>query len=161
MTLDWRNESERSLPDDLMTDLERCVAEVLRQEGVETACEISFLFVDSDHIRQLNASHRGKDSVTDVLSFPQFEGLSEIRDIQGICYLGDVVICVERAEAQAEAYGHALKRELSYLTVHSVLHLLGYDHMTDSDQRRMRAAEKSVLKALGIFKKTTEGEDSL
>ena len=102
---------------------------------------LSVSFVDKDEIRQLNRDYREVDSVTDVLSFPQFDpeeyeqGWDEIQ-------LGDVVICADKAKEQAEEFGHSYERELIYLFTHSVLHLLGYDHMNDEDKKEMRAAEE-------------------
>lgn len=112
-------------------------------------CEISFSFVSEDEIRELNAFYRDKDSVTDVLSFPQYDDLSELDDDMELC-LGDVVICSDVARRQAEEYGHPYERELVYLFVHSVLHLLGYDHMEEEEKREMRGREEEVMEQIGL-----------
>ena len=118
------------------------------------------IFVSADEIKQLNAKHRGKDAVTDVLSFPNLSGIfrKEIRkedfpydlDEEEHLFLGSVVICRKRAEEQAEEYGHSLKRELYYLAVHGLCHLLGYDHENGADKSAMREAEESALAEMGI-----------
>ena len=102
--------------------------------GLEPArCEISVSLVGPDEIQALNSEYRGIDRVTDVLSVPQYAALAdEVPEVGEIC-LGDVVICKDKAEAQAEEFGHSFERELVYLFVHSVLHLLGYDHEEEND----------------------------
>ena len=122
----------------------------LQCEGlsVENA-SLSVSFVDAEEIRQLNRDYRGNDSVTDVLSFPSYEDLSEAIDGAELA-LGDVVICREKARAQAEEFGHSYERELIYLFVHSVFHLLGYDHMEEDERKKMRAKEETVMTALKI-----------
>lgn len=114
--------------------------------------EISVTFADSDEIKTLNREYRGKDSVTDVLSFPQFNSIDELPDEGDIC-LGDVVICREKAGEQAAALGHSFEREIIYLFVHSVFHLLGYDHMEKSDKEEMRRREEEAMEYLKIGRK--------
>lgn len=126
--------------------------------GARLAAEL--IFTDEEGIRALNAKERGKDAVTDVLSFPNLDGIykKEIMaedfpfdlDEEGRLFLGSVVICTKRAGEQAEEYGHSLRRELYYLAVHGLCHLLGYDHETDAEKAEMRAEEESVLSQLGI-----------
>ena len=111
--------------------------------------EISVTFVEGEEIRELNRDYRDTDRVTDVLSFPQFDDLNDIPEAGEIC-LGDVVICKDRAEEQAEEFGHSFEREIIYLFTHSILHLLGYDHMVEEDKREMRAREEEVMTYLGI-----------
>ena len=118
------------------------------------------IFTDEEGIRTLNARERHKDAVTDVLSFPNLDGIFGKRidkedfpydsDEEGRLFLGSVVICRKRAEEQAEEYGHSLRRELYYLTVHGLCHLLGYDHETEEDKAEMRAEEEAVLSEMGI-----------
>ena len=120
-------------------------AEGLKHENVE----VSLTFVDESEIKALNSSYRGIDTVTDVLSFPQFESPREI-PVEGIALLGDVVICIDQALAQAESYGHTPERELLYLFVHSMFHLLGYDHHCEEEQSVMRQAEENILARLGL-----------
>ncbi len=125
---------------------ERCMAyQNLRHDNVE----VSVSFVSEEEIRKMNKDFRNKDSVTDVLSFPQFEEPEQIPEGESIA-LGDVVICEEQACRQAEEFGHSIDREIMYLFVHSIFHLLGYDHMSDEEKIRMRKAEENVLKGMGL-----------
>ena len=115
-------------------------------------CEISVTFVDLDEIHELNKQYRGVDKPTDVLSFPQFDDLEEeIPEVCEIC-LGDVVICEQKAREQAEEFGHSFERELVYLFTHSVLHLLGYDHMEDDEKKAMREREEEIMKQIGLMR---------
>ena len=124
------------MPEEDMTELmEEAAAIILEDEGVRAdEAEISVTFVTDEEIRELNAQFRGIDRATDVLSFPQFEDVQDIPD-EGPAVLGDVVISLERARAQAEEFGHSEKRETIYLFVHSILHLLGYDHMEEDEKK--------------------------
>ena len=127
-----------------------CIA-VLRNEGFEGPAEISVTFVDNEEIRKLNAQYRDKDAETDVLSFPMgADGEYDVNIDTGARILGDVVISVEKAVEQADLYGHGLEREVGYLTVHSVLHLLGYDHMEPIEKVHMREKEENVMHQLGL-----------
>ena len=115
-------------------------------------CELSVTFVGLDEIHELNREYRGVDRPTDVLSFPQFEDLEEeIPEVGEIC-LGDVVICREKAEEQAEEFGHSFERELVYLFTHSVLHLLGYDHMEEDEKMVMRQREEEIMEQIGLMR---------
>ena len=133
------------MPEEDMTELmEEAAALILEDAGVRAdEAEISVTFVTDEEIRELNAQFRGIDRATDVLSFPQFEDVQDIPD-EGPAVLGDVVISLERARAQAEEFGHSEKRETIYLFVHSILHLLGYDHMEEDEKKEMRAAEEKT-----------------
>ena len=113
--------------------------------------EISVTFVEGEEIRNLNREYRDTDKVTDVLSFPQFDDLNEIPEFGEIC-LGDVVICKDRALEQAEEFGHSFEREIIYLFTHSILHLLGYDHMEEEEKKEMRQREEEVMAHLGILR---------
>lgn len=131
---------------------EAAVYAVELEELESERCEISVTFVDMDEIHQLNREYREVDRPTDVLSFPQFYDLEEeIPEVGEIC-LGDVVICKEKAEEQAEEFGHSFEREIIYLFVHSVLHLLGYDHMEEDEKACMRAREEQIMEHLGVFR---------
>ena len=122
----------------------------LEEEGLNhDNMEVSLTFVDSLEIRQLNSAYRGVDAVTDVLSFPQFETPGEI-PIEGYILLGDVVICLDQALTQAETFGHSTEREILFLFVHSMFHLLGYDHHCEEEQSVMRQAEETILARLGL-----------
>lgn len=120
-------------------------AEGLNHENIE----VSLTFVDTKEIQDLNSSYRGVDAVTDVLSFPQFETPGEIPK-DGFVLLGDVVICLEQALEQAETYGHTPEREILYLFVHSMFHLLGYDHHCEEEQSFMRQVEEKILARMGL-----------
>lgn len=136
--------------------LEKVIIEVLKLEDIdEKKCEISLSFVDEEKIRQLNKDFRSIDRVTDVLSFPIEDFFNEDRENileKPYLMLGDVVICLDVARKQADDLGHSFEREVMYLTCHSILHLLGYDHIEDDDKKIMRAKEKEVMKNLGVFK---------
>lgn len=128
--------------------------------SADAPLSVEIVFTDADGIRKLNAQTRGKDAVTDVLSYPNLEGIlgKEIRraehpfdlDEEGNIFLGSIVICRERAAEQAEEYGHSLRREIYYLAVHGLCHLLGYDHETEEERAQMRAREESILNSIGI-----------
>ncbi|MCQ2434779.1 MAG: rRNA maturation RNase YbeY [Oscillospiraceae bacterium] len=137
--------------------IRRCCQAVLTTEGFGYDTEVSVSFVDNKEIRKLNNIYRNKDSETDVLSFPLSEGDKlETNPETGFVVLGDIVISMETAVKQAKMYGHVLEREIAFLTVHSMLHLLGYDHETSPlDQRKMREKEESVLEKLGFARDTS------
>ena len=129
---------------------------------IESDCGLSaeIIVTDEAEIRRLNAEARGIDAVTDVLSFPSLDGIRgkalkkadfpfEV-DEEGKLFLGSIVICEKRAREQAEEYGHSYMRELHYLAVHGLWHLLGYDHMTEEDKPEMRTREEKILSKLGI-----------
>ena len=138
--------------------LRRTVKAALAAEGVACDCEINILLTDDEGIREVNRDMREIDRATDVLSFPMFDLVpGEHPDEMdadpgtGLIPLGDMVISLERVEAQAKEFGHSKRRELSYLTVHSVLHLLGYDHLDEGEQKaQMRKREEEILAVLGI-----------
>lgn len=130
---------------------EATIGEILKVEKITENAEVSLSIVDRDAIHKLNKDYRDVDRETDVLSFPLDE---EGYDNEGnpIILLGDIVICLDVAEDQANDFGHSLEREMMYLICHSTLHLLGYDHIEEDDKREMRAKEKEVMKNLGVFK---------
>jgi probable rRNA maturation factor len=140
------------LDEDIIPLIENAVETVLEFEGKSLDYEISISFVDNEEIRELNRLYRNVDSETDVLSFPMEEG----EDIYSMNMLGDIVISLEKALEQSVEYKHSLTREIIYLTVHSMFHLLGYDHMTEEDKLVMRSKEKEVMKTLKIFKNERE-----
>lgn len=143
-------EDEHVVSDDILNTMKKSAEYCLKLEEVDAdRTEISVTFVSEERIQELNRDYRETDRVTDVLSFPQFDDLNDIPDFGEIC-LGDVVICKKRAEEQAEEFGHSFEREIIYLFTHSILHLLGYDHMTDEDKKEMRAREEEVMSYLGI-----------
>lgn len=135
----------------------RACKAVLIFENFPHPAEISVTFVDDERIQELNREHRNIDRSTDVLSFPLCEnGNFEVSPDTGCVALGDIVISLEHAKAQAEEFGHSFEREVAYLTVHSMLHLLGYDHEAGGiEQVRMREKEEGILKQLGLPRGTT------
>lgn len=140
--------------------LEQAVTEVLTRTAdvfsIDRQTEVSLLFVDDAHIHELNLEYRGKDAPTDVLSFALEEG--DEPDILGgpeETLLGDIIISLETAARQAEEFGHSLEREVTYLTIHGMLHLLGFDHETETDKAAMREREEAILGSMGI---TREGD---
>ena len=140
------------VPSGLRILIRRSCHAVLEAEHFEGPAEISVTFVDNAEIQQLNKQYRDKDQATDVLSFPLGQdGKSLSIEDNGCKLLGDIVISMERAMEQAELYGHSLQREVAYLTVHSMLHLLGYDHEAGGlEAVRMREKEEAVLIQLGL-----------
>ena len=138
--------------------LEQVIPTVLAAEGVEVSCEVNVLFTDDEGIHAINLEQREVDRPTDVLSFPMFElepgekpGEEDADPATGLVPLGDMVISLERAREQAGEFGHSVEREIAYLAVHSVLHLLGYDHMDEGPMKaRMREREEAILGSLGI-----------
>ncbi len=141
----------------------------LREEGIRENVSVHLLLTDDETIRTLNRTQRGVDRVTDVLSFPSLrltpektlssspeKLLGEYDPDTGACFLGDIAISLPQAERQSAEYGHSLRRELAYLTVHAMLHLMGYDHILENDQRRMRQMEEKILAAEGLRRVTDE-----
>ena len=128
--------------------IEKVAREVLIFEQETLDCEISVSLVDNEEIRELNRDYRNKDSETDVLSFPMDDEFL----MEGPILLGDIIISVEKALEQANDFGHSVEREIAYLTAHSMLHLLGYDHMQEEEKSIMRSKEKEIMKRLKIFK---------
>ena len=138
------------VPSGLRILIRRACNAVLEYEHFEAPAEISVTFVQPDEIQSLNHAYRGIDRVTDVLSFPQFADLAEeVPEVGEIC-LGDVVICKDKAEEQAQEFGHAFEREIIYLFVHSVLHLLGYDHEAEADKKIMRQREEEIMQYMEL-----------
>ena len=134
--------------------IRRCIEETLAAEGVAIPCEINVLVTNDRGIQAINSASRNIDKATDVLSFPMFQleagnppqDWSEYLDVESdLCPLGDMCISLERASAQAKEFGHTVKREVGYLTIHSMLHLLGYDHLDEGEEKRlMRSREEAI-----------------
>lgn len=146
------NQKQIKLPVGLRLLVRKCCQAVLVTENFEHDAEVSVSFVDNREIHRLNKIYRDKDRPTDVLSFPLGEnGVYDVNNETGAYLLGDVVISIETAIKQAQMYNHTLEREVGFLTVHSMLHLLGYDHETTPlDAVKMREKEEIVLEYLGI-----------
>lgn len=151
--ISFDKQSIKNIPMNL--HLRKCIRAALDFQKVNVPCEINIMVTDDNGIREINRALRNIDKPTDVLSFPMFEltpgvlpedwKLYQDPDT-GFVPLGDMAISLERAKAQAEEYGHSVKREVGYLTVHSVLHLLGYDHLDEGPMKKqMRAQEEKIL----------------
>lgn len=130
------------IPEDFFTLLEEIGNFLLRLEGRSLMCELSIILVDNSYIQELNLTYRGYDAPTDVLSF----NLQDDIDEEGERVLGDVVVSAEKAQEQAQTFGHTLKEEIAFLCVHGILHLLGYDHETDEAEQEMNEKQELVLK---------------
>ena len=157
LILDWNVEEVAGAEEGLQKAFLACMA----GEGIQLPAYAQVLICDDAEIHQLNREYRQVDRPTDVLSFPSTPAhpgrtlgqhphlLRREMDETGACFLGDIILSLERARAQAEEYGHSPEREMTYLTVHALFHLMGYDHMNDEDKKEMRDKEKAVLKLLG------------
>lgn len=155
-------QSTITITEDMKNVIQRCARETLIQENIGFKSECYITLVDDSTIKNLNSDFRGVDRATDVLSFPLLNFQGYIRDVseENIKYdknpetdcvvLGDIVISPERARDQAEEYGHSIQRELGFLTVHGMLHLLGYDHEECSEREQMRKREEYVLRSLDL-----------
>ncbi len=143
--------------------IKTCIEAVLAAEGVNVPCEINVLVTKDAGIRAINRASRGIDKATDVLSFPMFSftpgelpvDWSEYADPEtGLCPLGDMAISLERVAAQAKEFGHSMRREMGYLTIHSMLHLLGYDHLDEGEQKaQMRMREEQIAADIAGMKR--------
>lgn len=152
------NQSKIEITDEITETAKRACEETLSYENCDFDAQISLTFVDNEEIRRLNKEFRQKDAATDVLSFPmlEFDENGDIIDADydvdgGEIVLGDIVISAERALSQAEEYGHSFLREVTFLVVHSMLHLLGYDHVaSEEEETRMRKKQTEILEKMGI-----------
>lgn len=140
------------LPQNVKTLLTSAVKASLEVEGVSEPAEVNITFVSDEAIKNINRDFRNINKSTDVLSFPLGEnGVYDVNPENGRILLGDVIISVEHAIMQAETFGHSFEREMAYLTVHSILHLLGYDHIDEAEEKRiMREREEAALSAIGL-----------
>lgn len=151
--VDFQTRCRKEKPDEALRGLvTKALTAAFEYEGVEDDAEVSVTFVSDRIIRQINREFRGIDRATDVLSFPMAEAgnLEDAFDGERL-QLGDVVLSLERARAQAETYGHSYEREVAFLCVHSALHLLGYDHeLGEAEDADMRARQREIMKILGL-----------
>lgn len=167
MTICFENETDQELDFDYENILEKVIRQAAEQEKFPYEFEVNVTFTDNDSIREINREFRELDVPTDVLSFPMVDypapaDFSELEEENasaeyfhpetGELILGDIVISVERARMQAEEYGHSLKREICFLTAHSMLHLFGYDHIEDEERVEMEQRQEQILQALGIIR---------
>ena len=149
---------DRTVSKDTCALIRKVIRTALAAEGLELPCEVNVCITDDEGIREVNREMREVDRSTDVLSFPMFDlvpgelpGEEDMDPGTGLIPLGDMMISLEHVEAQAKEYGHSRKRELAYLVTHSALHLLGYDHLDEGEEKaRMRAREEAILAELGI-----------
>lgn len=155
----FENEQDKvEFTENLENIIQRAVSTVMDVLNCsDTDCEVSVLITDDEGIREINRENREIDAPTDVLSFPILEFdddgvmIEESGDYDGdLLLLGDIVISLERARAQAEEYGHSLEREVGFLSAHSALHLMGFDHQGEEDTPVMRAHEKAVMEKMGL-----------
>ena len=159
MKISFLNEQDKFPVDQPLKKLiDKAAKTSLKYMDFRNDVEVSVLLTDNEGIRVLNSMHRNIDRATDVLSFPMFEydengdimeEYAEIGEMGDIC-LGDIVISLERANEQAEEYGHSFEREVGFLTVHSMLHLFGYDHMTPEDEEEMFGYQNDILNEMGL-----------
>ncbi|MET3682448.1 putative rRNA maturation factor [Alkalibacillus flavidus] len=157
MQIDLIDETEK-VQDDLIQLLHDVLQYAAQQEAVDDAAEMSVTLVDDETIQQINADYRGKDYATDVISFAleeQGEGEMDIIGDDIPVHLGDIVISIDRAEAQADEYNHSFEREFAFLGVHGLLHLLGYDHETETDEKAMFHKQETILQSFGLKRDET------
>ncbi len=153
MTLLIDNRTDFELTEEFEKLFNEVVKESLRYEEFDPDCEVSLSIVNNDEIREINKQFREIDAPTDVLSFPLLtfeEGEQADVNENNEIMLGDIIISIDKAKAQAEEYGHGLRRELAFLTAHSMLHLMGYDHMEEEEQKEMFKKQDDILNNLGI-----------
>lgn len=149
----FTNEAEERVSHALKRLVKAAVLASLEYESFRQNADVSVTFTDNAHIRELNREHRGIDKETDVLSFPllEFERSDEPPTDEPSVALGDIVISLEKARAQAEEYGHSFEREVAFLCVHSMLHLLGYDHVdSEEEDAEMRRRQSEILEKMGL-----------
>ncbi len=149
----FTNNTDEHITRRLKKLIREAVASALDYESFFNAAELSVTFTDNEGIRVLNSQHRGIDKETDVLSFPltDFEGGEEPPTDEPCAALGDIVISLEKARSQAEEFGHSFEREVAFLCVHSMLHLLGYDHVnSDEEDAEMRRRQSEILEKMGL-----------
>lgn len=157
MTIDiyFSNDQDKFTVDESLENLVyKAVRGALEFEEVDFDCEVSVTFIDNEGIRSLNNEYRNKDSATDVLSFPMYAFTEDdMPDTDFSVELGDIVLSLERAAEQAEEFGHSYEREVAFLTVHSVLHLLGYDHeLSEEDDLDMRERQRKIMEKINILR---------
>lgn len=146
------NQDKENVTYKLKMLIRRAVMATLEYEQVNDDCEVSITFCDNEKIRELNKKFRNIDKATDVLSFPLFDNESDDAFLpETDLMLGDIVISLEKAKMQAEEFGHSYEREAAFLAVHSMLHLLGYDHETsEADELDMRKRQRNIMESIGL-----------
>lgn len=148
MEILYNNETEHKVDLGL---IEKTVERSLEYENFSTNTEVSVTIVSLEDIHRINLEHRGIDRPTDVLSFPLIDFTRDKLPQNGEkIYLGDIVLCYDKVLSQAEEYGHSVERELAFLTAHSMLHLMGYDHMEKDEEKIMFAKQEAIMDILGL-----------
>ena len=161
MTVEIDNRQHLYDINEIKNTIEMVIQNILKYENVENECFVSVLLVSNEEMQEINKEYRGINDSTDVLSFPLIEyekksksalheAIENIDMDTGEIVLGDILISVEKAYEQSREYGHSIKREIAFLTLHGMLHLLGYDHMLEDDKKIMRQKEEKVLDILNI-----------
>ena len=148
----YDKQKAHKLPTGIRLLVRQACKATLIYENFPDAAEVDVTFVDDEQIKELNFAHRNINNSTDVLSFPLGEnGVYDKNPETDACLLGDIIISTEHAYAQADLYGHTLRREIAFLTIHSMLHLLGYDHVRGGlEEMQMREKQDDILKELGL-----------
>ncbi|PNY91812.1 rRNA maturation RNase YbeY [Mammaliicoccus sciuri] len=149
LTMDFIDE-QQVIDEDTKNQIESLLTFAAKKENITEEAELSISFVDEEEIQAINRDYRDKDKVTDVISFSLEEDEPEIEGLDMPRVLGDIIICLEVAKEQAESYNHSLSRELGFLALHGFLHLLGYDHMTEEDEKEMFSRQDEILNGFGL-----------
>lgn len=149
LTMDFIDE-QQVIDEDTKNQIESLLTFAAKKENITEEAELSISFVDEEEIQAINRDYRDKDKVTDVISFSLEEDEPEIEGLDMPRVLGDIIICLEVAKEQAESYNHTLSRELGFLALHGFLHLLGYDHMTEEDEKEMFSRQDEILNEFGL-----------
>ncbi|AID01501.1 rRNA maturation RNase YbeY [Staphylococcus xylosus] len=148
-TIDFSDHTEL-VQNEWLTQIDELLTFAKKQENIEEEAELSVTFVDKEEIQEINKMYRDKDKVTDVISFALEEDEPEITGLDMPRVLGDIIICTDVAKEQADNYGHSFERELGFLALHGFLHLLGYDHMNEQDEKEMFGRQEQILNAYGL-----------
>lgn len=149
LTMDFIDE-QQVIDEDTKNQIESLLTFAAKKENITEEAELSISFVDEEEIQAINRDYRDKDKVTDVISFSLEEDEPEIEGLDMPRVLGDIIICLEVAKEQAESYNHSLSRELGFLALHGFLHLLGYDHITEEDEKEMFSRQDEILNEFGL-----------
>ncbi|WP_214269447.1 rRNA maturation RNase YbeY [Staphylococcus pseudoxylosus] len=148
-TIDFSDHTEL-VQNEWLTQIDELLTFAKKQENIEEEAELSVTFVDKQEIQEINKMYRDKDKVTDVISFALEEDEPELTGLDMPRVLGDIIICTDVAKEQADNYGHSFERELGFLALHGFLHLLGYDHMNEQDEKEMFGRQEQILNAYGL-----------
>lgn len=148
------NDDDKTVDQEILTLLSNLLAHAAKEEGIAANAEVSVTFMSDEEIKAINADYREIDKATDVISFAleeQGEGEIEIYGLPDMpTVLGDIIISVDTAKRQADDYGHSFKREIGFLALHGLLHLIGYDHLNDEDEKKMFGRQKEILESFGL-----------